>query len=55
MNLNPVDLETPSELQPPPTRQTVPRSQSALCRGVFFTLFVVLNLIVINIFDLSCV
>lgn len=33
----------------------VPRSQSALCCIVLFTLFVVLNLIVINIFDLLCI
>lgn len=41
---------------PPPTsRYGVSRSQSALCCSVLFTLFVVLNLIVINIFDLLCI
>lgn len=37
-------------------QHSVSRSQSAfLCCSVLFTLFVVLNLIVINIFDLLCI
>lgn len=40
---------------PPTTPYSVCRSQSALCCSVLFTLFVVLNLIVINIFDLLCI
>lgn len=68
---NPVDLaqsktSTVSEVQslppcrrshdcPPTSPYGVSRSQSALCCSVLFTLFVVLNLIVINIFDLLCI
>ena len=41
--------------RPPTSRYGVSRPQSALCCSVLFTLFVVLNLIVINIFDLLCI
>lgn len=42
------------QLQPRLSHLLVSRSQSALCCSVFPALFVVLNLIVINIFDLLC-
>lgn len=45
----------PSPARPPTSRYGVSRPQSALCCSVLFTLFVVLNLIVINIFDLLCI
>lgn len=60
MDLSQRKLSTISGVQrshdgPPTSQYGVSSSQSALCCSVLFTLFVVLNLIVINIFDLLCI